>query len=127
MKKLIPVILILTGSMMFWTSCYYDNVQDLYPNNQACDSTNVTYTHTIAPIMSANCNVCHSGLNPQKSITTDNWAGLNAAAAGGLDSQLWQAVSHSMKVTPMPYQNGKLSECDLAKIRVWINAGALNN
>ena len=127
MKKTLLLSVVVFGILTLWTSCYYDNVQDLYPNNQDCDTTNVTYSKTIAPITSANCNVCHSGATPQKNVTTDSWQGLSAVAVDGLNSQLWRAVSHQPGITWMPYQNGTLSNCDLAKIRVWLRAGAPNN
>ena len=125
MKK--PIIFVVSGLMFFFliTSCYYDNVEDLYPfEAYSCDTTNVTYTQTIAPIMAANCNVCHSGTNPQKNIITDNYTDLSIIAKNG---QLWKSVSHDPSVVPMPNLGNQLSDCNLSKINIWIKSGSPNN
>ena len=106
-------------------SCYYDNKEDLYAfETLPCDTSNVTYTQSIAPIMAANCNTCHSGANPQKNIRTDNYPDLKIIA---LNEQLWKSVSHDPSVVPMPYQGNKMSDCNLNKINIWLKAGSLNN
>ena len=127
MKKILALSVLFSGLMVFVTSCYYDNVQDLYPDKLPCDTTSVTYKNTIAPIMSANCNVCHSGVTAQKSVTLDSYPGISVVVTDGLSGRLWRVVSHQPGITPMPYQNGSLSDCDLAKIRVWLRNGAPDN
>jgi hypothetical protein len=122
------ILIFFAAGLMFLfliPSCYYDNVEDLYPfESSACDTTNVTYSQTIAPIMAANCNVCHNSADPQYTIYTDNYADLSIIAKNG---QLWKAVSHDPSVVPMPYQGNKLSDCNLSKINIWIKAGSPNN
>jgi len=106
-------------------SCYYDNKEDLYAFEIIpCDTTNITYSHSIAAIMAANCNTCHSGINPQKNVITDNYNDLNVIVKNG---QLWKSVDHVEGVIPMPYQGNKLSDCNVKMIDKWIKAGALNN
>jgi hypothetical protein len=107
------------------SSCYFDNVEDLYPfEASACDTANVTYSQTVAPIMASSCNVCHSVANPQKNIITDNFTDLSIIAKNG---QLWKSVSHDPGVIPMPYQGNKLPDCNLKKINTWIKAGSPDN
>jgi hypothetical protein len=102
-------------------SCYYDNVEDLYPfEAYACDTTNVTYSKTIAPIMAANCNTCHNSANPSGNVITDNYDDLIIVRN---NDQLWKAVNHDPSVVPMPYQGIKLSDCNLSKINIWIKTG----
>jgi len=125
MKKIL--VLVATGLIFLFLipSCYYDNVEDLYPfEAYACDTTNITYSQTIAPIMADNCNVCHSGANPQKNVITDNYPDLSIIAKNG---QLWKSVNHDPGFVPMPYQENKLSDCNLSKINIWINSGSPNN
>lgn len=112
---------LLLGAM---NSCYYDNETDLYPDFAQCDTTNVTYSQSIAPIMSASCNSCHNTATASGGIITDTYAGVQSAAAGGL---LWKAVNHESGVLPMPQGGGKLSSCNLQMISIWINAGMPNN
>lgn len=90
-----------------------------------CDSTNVTYTKSIRPIIQTNCLGCHSG---------------GAAASGGLDytnhaslasvardGRLTGVLNHVSGFSPMPKGGNKLSDCNLALIKKWVNAGAPNN
>ena len=46
------------------SGCYYDSVPVLYPNASVCDTTNVTYSKTIQPILSSQCYTCHEGSTP---------------------------------------------------------------
>jgi hypothetical protein len=34
-------------------SCYYDNVEELYPSSSNCDTTNVNYTNDVWPVINA--------------------------------------------------------------------------
>ncbi|MCF8309706.1 MAG: cytochrome c [Bacteroidales bacterium] len=106
------------------SSCYYDNEEDLYPQQAECDTTNVNYNDQIAPIMQNNCNSCHSGVSPNAGVITDNYEDLKAVAENG---QLWGAVNHEPGYTPMPRNQPKLPECDLKKIRIWIDNGTPRN
>jgi mono/diheme cytochrome c family protein len=111
----IAVILITAG-------CYYDNEEDLYPGSGGCDTTNVTYSATIAPVFAGYCNSCHSGSNPSGNIVTDNYNSVKSNM-----SRIHGAINHQSGYTPMPKDSGKLSDCDLAKIDIWIRQGMPNN
>jgi len=113
------VILILTFS-----GCYYDKESELYPAATGCDTTNVTYSNTITPLMTDHCNVCHSTAVASGGIVTDNFNSLKIIAANG---KLWGAVDHQQGYSPMPKSSGKLSDCNLSKIKKWIDAGSPNN
>jgi hypothetical protein len=124
MKKLLfPVFLVLT-TVIFITSCYNDKEAYLYPFGSICDSTNVTYTQTIAPIMSSNCNTCHNSAQALGGVITDTYTGLSVVALNG---QLWAGVNWSAGFSPMPKGGAQLSACDRAKIKKWINNGSPNN
>ena len=121
MKIAIYSLLILLG----FSSCYYDNEEELYKFVQTgCDTSNVTYTGSIAPIMQTYCNSCHSGASPSAGINTSSYAGLQAIALNG---SLYGSMSHTGSYSPMPKNSPKLSDCNLAKIRIWVNQGSLNN
>jgi hypothetical protein len=125
MKKLIMNILLLTGTAFLAVSCYDDNEYDLYPfKSSACDSLNTTYSATISQIMSDHCNVCHAASIASGGIITDNYQSVHDLAAAGT---LWAAVNWESGVVPMPNGGTKLSSCDLAKIKNWINSGSPNN
>ncbi|MEI7490881.1 MAG: cytochrome c [Bacteroidota bacterium] len=125
MKKIINGIFILSAFLLLLSSCYNDNEYDLYPFSAAqCDSTNVSYSKTIVPIVVANCNTCHSTSNPSGNVITETWSGLSLVANNG---KLWGGVNWEPGFVTMPNLGTKLSACDLGKIKNWINQGAPNN
>lgn len=125
MKKF-NYLLILSLSLIIIgiSSCTYDNVEDLYPQIVECNTINVTYSETMVSIMSANCNFCHGGSDPLANVRTDTYDGLKIIADNG---RLWGAVNHESGYSPMPKDRPKLNDCDLKKIRVWLDNGALDD
>ena len=122
MKKMILRGIFFIGICTLLQSCYYDNEERLYPQLK-CDTTNVTYSQTIAPIMNTNCIVCHNTTSSQGGVIVSTWAGLNTVALNG---KLIPAVDHTGPF-PMPKIGGILSDCTIDKIRIWVQKGALNN
>jgi mono/diheme cytochrome c family protein len=103
--------------------CYYDKAEILYPDT-ACDTSAVTYSTSVAPVLSSNCNVCHGGSTPSASIKLDVYSGVKQQVDNG---RLLGVVTHNPNYSPMPKNGTKLSDCNIAKIRKWIAAGAPNN
>jgi hypothetical protein len=89
-------------------------------DSAGCDSTNVTYTTTINPIMQAWCTGCHSGSNPSNGLRLDNYNDVVASANSG---RLMGAIRHEAGYKPMPNGGGMLSSCEIALIQKWINLG----
>lgn len=106
-------------------SCYYDNEVTLYGTGagSVCDTTNVTYSATIAPIMASNCNSCHNASSGNGVITTD-YTNLKAIVTNG---KLVKSVNWTAGAIQMPLGGQKMPSCTLAKINKWVNSGALNN
>jgi hypothetical protein len=106
-------------------SCYYDNEVYLYGagGGSACDTTTVTYSGTIVPILNNNgCNTCHTVTSGNGIVTTD-YANLKLLATNG---KLVNSVNGTG--TPlMPLGGQKMPSCTLAKISKWVRDGALNN
>lgn len=117
---LVPGLFILLLSS---NGCYNDKAEILYPQT-ACDTTTVTYSTSVTPILSSSCNSCHGGSIPSAGIKLDTYAGVKQQVDNG---RLWGAVSHGASYSPMPKNAPKLSDCNQAKIRLWIAAGAPNN
>jgi mono/diheme cytochrome c family protein len=118
-------------SLTFWTSllclmllggCYYDNEEDLYLGSSGCDTTHVSYSTTLAPIFSANCNSCHSGGAPSGNLTTDTYESVKLNI-----SRIRGAVNHESGYSPMPQNGNQLDACERSKIQAWINQGMQNN
>lgn len=90
-----------------------------------CDTTNVTYSGTVAPIIQNNCLGCHTGSSAYNNNTPlENYAGVKQSVDNG---QLFAAIAHTSGAVPMPYGGGMLQDCDIAQIKAWIDKGAPNN
>lgn len=89
-----------------------------------CDTTNVTYSGFVAPLLTTYCVGCHSGGAPSGNILLNSHAGVQTVALNG---RLAGAITWANGYQPMPRGSGKLSECNINKIKAWINNGALNN
>lgn len=118
--------LIICASLLTWamSSCYYDNEEYLYPEPVDCDTTNVTYSGTVVPILESNCNSCHNQVSQQGGVITDNYNDLKVAIDNG---SFRGAINHINGWSPMPKGGNKLPECDLTKINLWLDRGAPNN
>ncbi len=116
----------IAAGMWLVSGCYYDVSQNLYPNadNGICDTTNVTYSKTINPIIIDRCNVCHSVNGSLGNIKTEGYSNLQTLALSG---KLYGAVSHSPGFSAMPRDGSMLSKCQITYIRLWVAAGAKNN
>jgi len=127
MKKTILIMATLAMVIGLYSSCYYDNEEALYPKNiltSTCDTTNVTFSGTILPIIQNYCSSCHSSTNAN-------------ANGGGFPFETYQQVSASASTIlasikhtnafPMPQNGGMLDECKIAQVQKWIDKGKLNN
>ena len=94
------------------------------PQPQQCNTENVTFASTVKPILSANCYSCHSTAVSTNGVVLDTHAGVKKQADNGT---LVGAISHAAGFTPMPQGGAKLSDCNIAKIKKWVDDGAKNN
>jgi len=93
-------------------------------NNAACDTTNVTFSGSVQPIIQTYCTVCHSGNPPQGDVDLSTYAGVKARIAG---NTLVGVIEHQSGFSPMPKGGNKLSDCNIAKIKKWVALGAKND
>lgn len=114
---LLPVLL---------THCTYDNELDKYMDSlESCDTSNVTYSSTIQPILENKCYTCHSDANAPvygNNIVLDYYSAVQQRS-----QTIVKAVKHAPGVANMPEGMEKLDPCTIAKIETWVNNGALNN
>ncbi len=108
----------------FLQSCYYDNEEDLYPSPPACDTTNITYSATVWPIISESCTSCHSGSGAGGGVLLTNHAEVADACNNG---RLLGAIRHESGYSPMPKAQAKMSDCDIKKIELWVANGTPDN
>lgn len=123
MKRLLVSIASLAVFLFFFGSCYYDNEEALYPTlNNTCDTTNVTYSATIASILSNTCTGCHGGSIPSGGILLTNYTSVQTVASSGL---LMNAIKGNG--VPLMPLSGSLSSCNITQIQIWVRNGMPNN
>jgi uncharacterized membrane protein len=89
-----------------------------------CDSVNVTYSVTIKSIIANKCQGCHSSTAPANGYDLTQYSVVKARVT---DGKLWGAINQLPGYSPMPKNGSKLSVCEIAQIRKWIDAGSPNN
>jgi hypothetical protein len=95
-------------------------------NNQcdgACDTSNITFSGSILPIIKTNCTGCHSGSSPNGNTLLTNYSDVLVQANNG---KLIGGITYSQGFKAMPVAN-KLSDCDVNAITIWVRKGAPNN
>ncbi|MCB2379370.1 cytochrome c [Hymenobacter sp. BT635] len=109
--------------MAFASACTYSQGAEPSPCN---DPTPVTYAKVISPIFDANCRACHG-------------AGVYQTLGGGNDYSTYEGIKrqssrlilgciqHEAGYNPMPKGGAKIAECDIQKIKTWIEAGQPND
>ncbi|MFN8289332.1 MAG: cytochrome c [Chitinophagaceae bacterium] len=126
MRILLFLSLLLTG-MVTLHSCYYDKEDLLYGTKDApCTDTaaSVSYTQKIVPLFQQYCYSCHSGGFPSGGISMGTYA---ADKAIGQNGKLYGSVNHSAGYSPMPKGAPKMTSCQVAAIKKWIDTGMPNN
>jgi hypothetical protein len=101
-------------------SCLSDSEEELLTDIDACDTLQVTYSANIEPILATNCYSCHRTGIARGQVVLDNYASIKVYAQTG---QLSGAIEHKPGFSPMPQDAGKLSDCEIAKVRAWIALG----
>ena len=119
MKKKIVIAFLMA---CIFASCKYNVEEELYG---ACSTAGVTYSVTIKNILDNNtCISCHGGSFPSGNINLENYVGVRTQALNG---KLFGAVNHSPGFSAMPRGGSKITPCEIAKIKAWIDAGAPQN
>jgi mono/diheme cytochrome c family protein len=89
-----------------------------------CDTTAVSYSGFVAPLLTTYCVGCHSGGAPSGNILLNSHAAVKTVAQNG---KLIGSITWAAGYQPMPRGSAKLSSCNIAKIKAWVNNGAPNN
>ncbi|HNY02043.1 MAG TPA: hypothetical protein PKG48_05625 [Bacteroidales bacterium] len=124
MKRIVAILTITLLITIIFAGCTADKQSDVYPEPTGCDTSRIiSYSLDIKPIMTSNCNSCHSGGSPESGVHTDTYEGLSAVAGSG---SLWAVVNWTGAIR-MPFNGDKLPACELGKIRKWIDEVAPEN
>ena len=111
-------------------SCSKKSETELTPTppggtNTGCDTVNMKFATNIKPILQNNCYACHSNANFSISgIKLEEYADLKTHVS---DGDVMGTITHAAGYPAMPQGGPKLSDCDINKIKAWIDRGAPNN
>ena len=115
------------------SACSYTNSADtITPCNLPLT---VSYQANVLPILQQQCYRCHSAdkykVLTSSTLNMEDFASLKyyATPANGRNnvSYLVGNIRHDDGFVKMPYDGGKLSDCEIATIQAWVDAGALSN
>lgn len=124
MKALQILFVFFTAALL--ASCYYDKEELLYGNSNApcTDTSTVTYAGKVVPLFQQYCNSCHSGNFPSGGILMGTYA---ADKAIGQNGKLYGSIIHASGYSPMPKGANKMTSCQIATVKKWIDSGMPNN
>jgi hypothetical protein len=117
--------IIFTVSLL--SGCYYDSQEFLFPEiNTTCDTSNVTYSGTIQPVLESKCYLCHSNANSASGggLRLEDYADVKLRAD---DGSLLGSIAHDPAYSAMPKGGGKLDNCTIEQFTLWINSGSPEN
>lgn len=130
MKKLLMIagVAVLISTL----GCYNDKYDKLYvtPPNTVCDTTAMSFTNNILPILNANCNIaggCHN--TSGKSVSQFDFTTYPDVKTEATIDIMVNDINGtpSSRHHAMPLNLPKISQCDINQITAWINQGALDN
>lgn len=90
----------------------------------SCDTTAVTFSQTIYPLIEIKCQGCHSGAQPSSGLSLIDYSNISTIALTGA---LMSSVTGTNSYTQMPYNSNPLPACEVDLIEAWIADGAPNN
>lgn len=89
-----------------------------------CDTTNVLFSGFVKPLVNAQCVGCHNNSSQSGNVNLEGYTNVKLAVDNG---SLLGTIKHLSGYPAMPQSQNKMSDCNIAKIEAWINAGALDN
>jgi hypothetical protein len=119
---------VIVGSFVLYLSgCGKENAEQS-GGGAGCDTTNVSYSRQILPIVEQNCYVCHQGPGASSGIDFSKYSALHGwAQSGFLVGDVTHAGDPGDPFTPMPYGLPMLPECEVNIIVAWVHQGSPNN
>ncbi|TFZ68522.1 hypothetical protein E4631_00155 [Hymenobacter sp. UV11] len=128
--------LVLAGTMLL-SACSYTTIE---PDACTTTYTAVSYKTDVVPVFKANCYRCHDAahyqlpstgggssgaMNMESFASVSTWTS-SSTGRGGV-SYMVGCIRQDGGFIAMPFDGGKLSPCDIALIKAWVDAGAKND
>ncbi|MEI6948552.1 c-type cytochrome domain-containing protein [Paraflavisolibacter sp. H34] len=133
MKQIFSFLLAMAVTGLVVVSCSKDDEQTVSPKPPApenpdsgntCATANMKFSTDIRPILVANCFECHGNGEEEEGVNFDTYEGVRKVAKNG---ELVGTISHAPGYKKMPYKRAKLPDCEIARIKAWVDQGYLNN
>ena len=84
----------------------------------------LSFKSDVFPVIDKYCKGCHSGAHPWADLFLRDYEEVKVVSDNG---KLVGVIGHDTGFPPMPNNQDKLSQCDIDKIKMWVEEGALNN
>lgn len=113
-------------SSLVFSSCEWKNEEEQF-GIVVCDTSQVTLSGTVRPILQTNCYACHSNSTASTAgagINLDDYTALKGRASS---PSFIGSMKHSGGYSPMPRGAEKMSACDIRLIETWIQNGSKND
>jgi Cytochrome C oxidase, cbb3-type, subunit III len=89
----------------------------------ACNTTGITYTNFIKPIIANACLGCHGGnASAGAGIKLNNYA---ETKASGLTGKFYGSIARNAGFKAMPKGGQQLSPCFVEKVKAWVDGGMI--
>jgi hypothetical protein len=128
MKHIAILATLFLSTIYICSSCSQDSEDNLFPPG-GCDTTVVSYSAFVAPLIQNQCGSCHSG-----SAAPFAGAGIVLTGHSAVSNFLNNgsaiflgAINHEPGFSAMPKSGAKLSDCDRLKLQIWISNGFPDN
>lgn len=117
-KLILGQILFFVLFSIYFSSCTFDNEEELL-EGFICDTTELVYDD-LTYIFTDICYECHKeGDTYREGIKMDDFENVRSSINTG---KVLPAIKHEGPYN-MPFNQPKLSDCDIQKIEAWINDG----
>jgi hypothetical protein len=130
MKRFLPLVIILFVCTLIisFAGCSKQS-EDKLAANTPCDTTAVSYSTGVVPILQQNCYPCHGASSNSGSggITLEGYSNIKTWTNKNNKDYVVGNVTHAAGFVGMPYGLPKLPDCEVNTIVAWVNQGALNN
>ena len=125
MKLIFSLVTVFFLSAIY-TSCYYDKAELLYGGGAPCTDSvgTVSYAQKVVPLFQTQCYSCHTGGSPSGGILMGTYITDKAIATNG---KLYGSIAHISGFSAMPQGAPKMSSCQIATIKKWVDNGTPNN
>ncbi|MEI6949310.1 hypothetical protein V9K67_19145 [Paraflavisolibacter sp. H34] len=131
MKQIFSPLLTMAVTALVVVACSKTDEQTLSPKPPApenpeapCATANMKFATDIRPILVANCFECHGNGLEEEGVNFDTYEGVRKVAKNG---KLVGTITHAKGYKPMPYKRPKLPDCEISRIKAWVDQGYLNN